>query len=52
MTTNLDESITTAAAFQLKGGLYTLTTIQLLTDDLDALQEQINNKNTTSTKFL
>lgn len=44
MTTNLDESLTTVASFQLKGGLYTLTTIQLLTDDLNAFEAQLTQK--------
>jgi septum site-determining protein MinC len=44
MTTNLDAKVTTQAAFQLKGGLYTLTTIKLLTNDLTMFQEQINSK--------
>lgn len=44
MTTNLDISTTNLAAFQLKGGLYTLTTIQLLSNDLVAFQEQIITK--------
>ena len=44
MSTNLDETIAAAVAFQLKGGMYTLTTIQLLTNDLTALQTQLAQK--------
>ena len=31
-------------AFQLKGGLYTLTTLKLLSNELDLLEEQLNQK--------
>lgn len=44
MATHLDENTVTAAAFQLKGGLYTLTTIQLLANDLDGFQTQLEQK--------
>ena len=44
MSTNLDENTTTISSFQLKGGLYTLTTIQLLTNDLNAFEAQLTQK--------
>lgn len=44
MTTNLEENTVESAAFQLKGGMYTLTTILLLTNDLNIFQTQIINK--------
>lgn len=50
MSTNLDENVV-SIAFQLKGGLYTLTTIQLLTNDLDALQSQLAHKITQAPNF-
>ena len=44
MSTNLDEKTAATTAFQLKGGLYTLTTIQLLVTDLSELQAQLAAK--------
>lgn len=44
MASHLDENTTATAAFQLKGGLYTLTTIQLLANDLDGFKTQLEQK--------
>lgn len=51
MSTNLDEKTTTTASFQLKGGMYTLTTIQLLTNNFDLLQAQLADKITQAPNF-
>lgn len=44
MSIDLDQKNATSIAFQLKGGLFTLTTLQIFTTDLDAIKEQLLSK--------
>lgn len=46
MSIDLDQKVSTqpSIAFQLKGGMFTLTTLQILSDDLNTLKQQLLSK--------
>ncbi len=50
--TDNTETVTATRAFQLKGGLFTLTTLQLLSSDLNALAQQLALTLQQAPKFL
>lgn len=51
MTTTLDKPVSLAPCFHLKGGLFTMTSLQMLSYDLRALEAQLKDKIKQAPKF-